>query len=261
MLEQLLFFKCLYFGCINEAGHYLFTRDKTKTYGDWYRWAGKRDGTLAPTFCKEPGKALLHHYDGFTMLAFWDYSVDSRPGSNSMFIVPGIKGFEETIEVAKANFPQVFERFPFELVQINPIPRDYGAIIKEYEEAKNYLLCLLETIMPEAEPFDDLPGLCTQVDHAIAGQRDADILSLRQMLWMRHGDNHILYGDDGEMQCSTCMVDFKRSSVADIFKRFHTIAMQQLSEQHTKEATKCPECGEPAPAGAAECLECGTVWD
>ncbi len=117
MLEQLLYFRCLYFGCMNGPGHYLFSRDGIKTYGDWHRWIIKRDGLLAPVFCQVSGKALLHHYDGFTIIAFWDRSVDNRSGSNSMFIVPGIKDFEETIEIAKHSFLQIFERFPFEVEQ------------------------------------------------------------------------------------------------------------------------------------------------
>jgi hypothetical protein len=34
---------------------------------------------------------------------------------------------------------------------------------------------------------------------------------LRELLWLHHGcPVHILYGDDGEMQCGNCMIDFKR---------------------------------------------------
>lgn len=38
---------------------------------------------------------------------------------------------------------------------------------------------------------------------------------LRKLLWLRHGCMG-LYGDDGEMQCSKCMIDFKRDSVDKI---------------------------------------------
>ena len=35
---------------------------------------------------------------------------------------------------------------------------------------------------------------------------------LRKLLWLRHGcPISSLYGDDGEMQCSTCLIDFKRA--------------------------------------------------
>lgn len=37
---------------------------------------------------------------------------------------------------------------------------------------------------------------------------------LRKWLWLVHGSPvHSLYGDDGEMQCSDCGLDFKRDSV------------------------------------------------
>lgn len=91
MLKQLVNFKCLYFGCIDRPGHYLFEPGSTPCRNRWERWASKRDGSLAPEFNTISGKALLHHFDGFTVVAFWDRSVDSRSGSNSMFIVPGIK--------------------------------------------------------------------------------------------------------------------------------------------------------------------------
>jgi len=36
-------------------------------------------------------------------------------------------------------------------------------------------------------------------------------LKIRKLLWIRHGCSvGSLYGDDGEMQCNTCGIDFKR---------------------------------------------------
>ncbi len=118
MIKSLEYSKCLYFGCIKEAGHYLFISNGTSIYGEWHKWVALRDGMLAPVFCREAGKALLHHYDGFTIIAFWDYSVDTRPGSNSMFIMPGTKDFYGALEIANSYFPQVFKRFSFEVKQL-----------------------------------------------------------------------------------------------------------------------------------------------
>ena len=44
---------------------------------------------------------------------------------------------------------------------------------------------------------------------------------LRKLLWLHHGC-HIdsLYGDDGEMQCQHCLIDFKRDSIEDIASHF-----------------------------------------
>lgn len=50
---------------------------------------------------------------------------------------------------------------------------------------------------------------------------------LRELLWLRHGCTG-LYGDDGEMQCSTCRIDFKRDSVKVIKKRWFDIAMEHF---------------------------------
>ncbi len=44
---------------------------------------------------------------------------------------------------------------------------------------------------------------------------------LRKLLWLRHGCSaHALYGDDGEMQCHTCGIDFKRARAEYIERRF-----------------------------------------
>jgi hypothetical protein len=37
----------------------------------------------------------------------------------------------------------------------------------------------------------------------------ADMKLLRRLLWLNHGCIG-LYGDDGEMQCGQCLIDFKR---------------------------------------------------
>jgi len=47
--------------------------------------------------------------------------------------------------------------------------------------------------------------------------------ALRRLLWLRHGCGiHALYGDDGEMQCSTCCIDFKRDPVEEIEERWRS---------------------------------------
>ena len=43
----------------------------------------------------------------------------------------------------------------------------------------------------------------------------------RKLLWLRHGCSiHALYGDDGEMQCSACGIDFKRRTADEINDHF-----------------------------------------
>lgn len=46
-------------------------------------------------------------------------------------------------------------------------------------------------------------------------------VEVRKLLWLRHGcPINALYGDDGEMQCGICLVDFRRDSVEDIEAKF-----------------------------------------
>lgn len=46
-------------------------------------------------------------------------------------------------------------------------------------------------------------------------------LELRKIWWMNHGcPISALYGDDGELQCSFCLVDFKRETVSEIQDKF-----------------------------------------
>jgi organic radical activating enzyme len=48
---------------------------------------------------------------------------------------------------------------------------------------------------------------------ALRAERDV----LRRTLWLRHGcPINALYGDDGEMQCGKCGIDFKRMTVPEI---------------------------------------------
>lgn len=67
---------------------------------------------------------------------------------------------------------------------------------------------------------------------------------LRHMLWLRHGcPQHALYGDDGEMQCSSCLIDFKRSSAQGIQERFHRLTLERLrqaSEDDLEEQDSAP---------------------
>ena len=44
---------------------------------------------------------------------------------------------------------------------------------------------------------------------------------LRELLWLRHGCGG-LYGDDGEMQCGRCILDFKRDPVEVIEERWRS---------------------------------------
>ena len=53
---------------------------------------------------------------------------------------------------------------------------------------------------------------------------------IRKMLWLRHGCSiPALYGDDGEMQCSKCAIDFKRDSEDVIYNGLNAQTLQNYA--------------------------------
>ena len=60
-------------------------------------------------------------------------------------------------------------------------------------------------------------------------------MTFRRLLWLTHGKECVLYGDDREMRCNTCMIDFKRMSVEEIDKRFYDLGMEKLKSYYEKE--------------------------
>jgi len=68
---------------------------------------------------------------------------------------------------------------------------------------------------PEAEKWKEV---ALRLRDAVAGAVElmeedaADMRKLRELLWLRHGCVG-LYGDDGEMQCGACLLDFKRAEL------------------------------------------------
>lgn len=64
---------------------------------------------------------------------------------------------------------------------------------------------------------------------------EAENFILRRLLWLRHGCPFpALYGDDGEMQCNVCMLDFKRDSAQKIEGKFQEIGLQKYKESLKK---------------------------
>lgn len=108
-----------YFGCIGQSGHYMHTTHESlvRDVGDmpWGRYG--KDGDLPPQKSGQvEGQAMLHHMDGWTALAFWDRSVDTRPGSSSNFFFRGTYDFAETVALARTAFPQVWKRYTFKVL-------------------------------------------------------------------------------------------------------------------------------------------------
>jgi hypothetical protein len=61
------------------------------------------------------GESARVYLNGWTVVSFWDRSVDDRGGCNSSFIVPGDWTFNQVIEISKVRFPWVWERIKFEV--------------------------------------------------------------------------------------------------------------------------------------------------
>lgn len=110
----------LYFGCIRSAGHYVLegSQHAGNRHAEHCEWLSYLDGKLPPEGSDREGVARLHHFNGCTLLAFWDRSVDTRPGSNSVFLLPNPRlSFERAVAAAKVAYPHIWQRFKFEVVQ------------------------------------------------------------------------------------------------------------------------------------------------
>lgn len=104
----------IYFGCIGEAGHFAWASERARMSGasGWGRWLSEMDGKLAPRDYEREFVPAFHSlFDGTaTVIAYWDRSVDSRPGSNSMFLAEGAFSLEEMLAMARVQFPTVAAR-------------------------------------------------------------------------------------------------------------------------------------------------------
>lgn len=122
----------LYFGCIDGVGHHLWLSP--------YRIVDFN--TVRAELMPAVNRDLIQHVDGlFTpdydnninhglynesiippvrIVAWWDHSVDKRPGSNSALIGYGYDSAEEIIAAAYELFPAVMNR------QRRPVKYEYG---------------------------------------------------------------------------------------------------------------------------------------
>lgn len=111
-----------YFGCWKDVGHYLhiMTGSRIGMYAvpeDFpCPFAALDCGVLPPRLPQVEGRATLVHLNGWTLLSFWDYSIDTRAGSCSTFVLRGLHTFVETCALAQEGFPRVWRRFTFPIV-------------------------------------------------------------------------------------------------------------------------------------------------
>lgn len=119
--------KAIYFGCLGGVGHFYYDIAgrslgiRSKELGlPWERvdgalTPGKRDRRGRLDYhaqdATHQGEAAIHHKDGWTALAIHDFTVDSRPGSNSVFFfrAPGLDDTECLFSIGQF-FPKIGER-------------------------------------------------------------------------------------------------------------------------------------------------------
>ncbi len=114
----------LYFGCgrLPRVGHYVWLPHfRAITHNDPHRlWLERNDGNLQPQDTDErEGSAALVHWGHFTTLAWWDRSVDQRPGSNSVVLVPGLLGLHDVLQRFAELWPEASVR---QNRPIEPVP-------------------------------------------------------------------------------------------------------------------------------------------
>jgi len=120
--------RVFYFGCWGDVGHYLWTPDGRRARSAGPFTALDLDGRFCPGVVgrtdrispnvQPEGVAALHHANGWTVLAFWDRSVDRRRGSHSTYVIEGTHDFGEAVRISSAAFPRVWARYPF----VSPLP-------------------------------------------------------------------------------------------------------------------------------------------
>ena len=132
-IPELKISEIFYFGCSNsDTGHYLF--DSGERSADERRVLPPIIQRLDGRFCGSPSLATRQYrhgaapdwngsdwaqpqnrgrvvqQDGWTILAFWDRTKDSRFASNGAFLAKGSYDFDVMCEIGKRYFPAIWAR-------------------------------------------------------------------------------------------------------------------------------------------------------
>ena len=119
----------LYFGCIERVGHYLWEPPNIsshKSKSAVHKWLYNKDGAFAPKDTRKQGLACIRYLSDdannkkYTIISFWDNSVDNRGGSNSIFLTEGKYDFDEALTIIKEVCPNIFKRFNFPITKYTP---------------------------------------------------------------------------------------------------------------------------------------------
>lgn len=118
-------FPVYYFGCWTQAGHYLhapgghtLSRETVGPFSVYGKPLLPIDGKFTPGPHPQYGTGglqdesfvALTYVRGWTVMAMWDTSVDTRPGSNAAFLAEGSKNLEEMWALAREHFPRIVAR-------------------------------------------------------------------------------------------------------------------------------------------------------
>lgn len=111
----------LYFGYIKEKGHYLWTRENcvitnrdalerlTGIRGVTDNFLNAIDDVYTPLITAQ-GAYKEFFVPPFRIVAWHDYTVDTRPGSNSALLGRGYESVIEMLKDAENQFPSVMNR-------------------------------------------------------------------------------------------------------------------------------------------------------
>ena len=112
-----------YFGCHRDAGHHMWRPGmdsmSMRAAAEMQPWGYNIDSGLCPKKTRRQGVAVRHFKDGWTAIAFWDNTIDDRPGSHSTFLVEGQFSFEQMVEMAREQYPSVWARLTFTVMEVS----------------------------------------------------------------------------------------------------------------------------------------------
>lgn len=111
-----------YFGCVGGIGHHLHKPSEHGPVRPDRRehrkvaWMKICDGGLGLEDIdggNTEGCGIWAYVRGYSIVSFWDRSIDSRGGSTSSFLVKGLHSFAAVLECAENFFPNIFKRYTF----------------------------------------------------------------------------------------------------------------------------------------------------
>ena len=114
--------ECLFFGCWRTTGHGLYDKEgispvfKEPTISLPFDWRKLDTGFIADHCKWKEGHATLTYLLGYTVLSFPDNSIDTRPASHSTYLIKGHVGFDGAVKIAERNFPKIWSRYWFDLL-------------------------------------------------------------------------------------------------------------------------------------------------